>query len=416
MSNFRKRTQSEIAVPIWITQIPGIPDVILNWNYWGTDPQPVFCVFINGIPYAETTATSIEIGGAGQTLSQNLLISKLQVGVSYRFDVIVLSSVEAQTQNLGTYIYVPARGSRLVINIPKINIGKTPATNSTFYSYLLYWSTDGSNPTVLLAELKGANNTRFVTESLQNGTTYKFRIKLKSITGNESDYGPIASGTVNIPPLPVLTPAISYNSSTRHAIITATLPTENSSFASFKIFSNYYCGINLLSQIQFDNPIADNLISGSWTSQELFAGYWQFCMVAVDQDGLTSSYTILQLNLGMSGSNLIQIVNPPIAPQSVSAVPVSGGNIDITVNELSSSGIDHINIYINGIVITTLPIVSGQTVYNYTATGLTNNATYNIQTSNIYETIESTLTSIVACISDDNIPSGNMILTIGLTN
>ena len=383
--------------PVWVECPPGSLATVLKWDYHGDFMEPVFAVAMNGAQVGLTSETQFAFNG-------------LIPGSSYRFDVMALSALEG-SQDVGACFYSPAQGSRLKITIPQVDL----AANPDFKSYLLYWSSDGSEPTTLLAELMGAGNTVFITDALADGTTYKFRVKLKDWVGNESAYGATTSGTVNTLPEAVEDAAIVYTQGTRKAAITATKPAgQDADVTAYILYSNHLPGYGLQSDI-VDIPLKTWMPTDtpSYTTEELFAGLWKFAIRAVDLSGLQSGYTRLDLNLEMDGSNLVEIENPPAKPYFIDAAPLAGGIIRVTARIADPNGITQINFYRDGALDGTALCAAGVYEYSYDTAALADGQDYEFEAACLSESsIESELSETAMATADAAAPGGVGAVTL----
>lgn len=378
--------------PIW-AETNGL-DVVVRWAYHGTF-TPVFKVFLNGVEYATTKASYITVTG-------------LTAGKSYRFDVLALSPMETSL-NFSANIFIPAQGSKLKLTIPQADL----TANPDFDSYLIFWSIDGTEPTTLLRELKGVNNNVYATADLEDGITYKFRVKLKDIYGNTSAYGPTIAGTVNTLPQGV-TSSISYNQTTRAATITAVKPAQqDADVVGYVLYSNDLPGYGL--QEYPCNPVTywHAAQSLSYVTQELGAGHNKWCIRAIDKSGLESDYSTLELNLTRSGGNLIVATNPPAKPTYIDAIPIAGGAVRVKVRISDPAHTTRVNVYRDG-ALDGFVLTGAAYEYTYTTAALTHGHTYAFTATSLNGTAESPLTKAVTATADGQAPTGNLALSLEL--
>lgn len=390
--------KNEIS-PIWCELNPSSLDVILRWGYHGDYQSPVFKVFVNGSELGSTTNTFFTLSG-------------LKSGVSYRLDVLALSRLE-NLMSFNGYFYQPKKGNRFKISIPKIDI----ATNPDFYSYMFFWSDDGTEPTTELTELVGSNKTFYQTPQLEDGKTYKFRIRLKDRVGNLSDWGPTLTGSVNTMPEPVTSSNLSYSQSTRTATVTAVKPSrQDADVLGYALYSNHLPGYGLQSKICYDHKLAffHSSQTLSYVSPELSEGVHKFCFASVDGSGLESFGDTLELNLSKSAGQLVVTLPAPSKPYFIDADPVAQGCIKVTVKIDDPESAQAIRIYVDGLLDGEVSTGSTKT-YEYTSSSFADGSTHSVTASVVNGALESSQTDPVGVICDALPPAGNLIATLELS-
>jgi hypothetical protein len=205
----------------------------LRWAWHGAAaPAPTFVVFVNGAVAAVTQEREIDL-------------SPMLAGRRARVAVLAVSERLAAL-DLAALAYEPPAGRRVALSLPAVDI----ASNPDFKSYEIAMSTDGSDPTEIVAELVGANNNTWLSDELSDGTGYKFRARLKDQCGNVSAWGATAAATVNGAPAAPTGAAVTYDPATRRATITAVKPASPAAdTAHYALYSNYLPGVGLQEEI-----------------------------------------------------------------------------------------------------------------------------------------------------------------------
>lgn len=372
---------------------------LARWEYHGRPTAPVFLLFVDGEPEGETEETRLAISG-------------VRPGGAHQVDVAAVSAIQARRFDFSGRYYAPRRGSRLQVSVAAVDL----AANPDFYSYLIYMSADGSEPTELAAELVGANNNTWISEALTDGVTYKFRTKLKDAQGNTSAYGATTSGTVNAAPAGVDDAAAVYDAETRTVTVTATAPAgQAADVLGYFVFTNHLPGYGL--QAGLVTPAAHFFPAGtaiSWTSAELSEGVWRFAVKAVDTAGILSDATELTLNLLKSNGELIEHGTVPAAPTFIDATPIVEGAIRVRVKVDDPEGLAFIQVYRDGVYDGSVAVEAGVYEYAYdTPSGLTQGQSYAFYATAMTAVgVESAPTETVEATADSEAPTGTGAVTL----
>jgi hypothetical protein len=399
--------------PIWLEEVPDLAGHwMLRWRYAGNFLQPTHKVFMNGVEMGETADAEWPIRSV-ETATREMAIFGVKSGVAYHFEALALSGVQASGDFSG-YFYAPRHGARLRLTVPAADLEENP----DFWSYLIYWSEDGSDPTELLAELVGANNRRFTTAELADGTSYKFRYKLKDAVGNTSEYSATTTGTVNTLPEAVEDAAVEYDEETRTAAITASEPAaQDADVRGYWLWSNDLPGRGLQTEGVCQRvawfAVGETI---AFTTAELGAGLHLWEIRATDGSGLESAATTLALNLARSGGELVEIAEPPARPYFVDAVPIAGGKALITMRVLDLTDLTGINVYLDGVLDGTVTIQSGVYEYTYETAALTDGQTYEVTAKAAAGAVLSEASEAASVTADGSAPTVGAAITVEMVD
>ncbi len=407
----------------WLDAISSQPNVAwLKWTRINTDVHSIrtrFLIHFRG-EWLRTEESTKAVIGAQRTESS------LRTGLPYEFDILSRSQVQASFITDSNLLWRPERGNRVKLTWTEIS----RTTNPDFAAYLLYWDNEreDGNVDTLLATIYGADNTSFTTGELADGT-HSFKLAFRDEIGNVSTLGTVVTGVIDTYPVAVDDAALEYTQGTRKVTLTADEPAgQAGDVKGYAIYYNNLPGYGLQNALCLerwlrvaDTPQDLEQMDGgsmSWTSEELFAGSWRFCIRAVDKAGGESDFTELVVVLAMSGGNLVEAPAQPDAPYFIDAEANSAGTITVTTRHAGTDA-THIRFYQDGVQVDETAIVAGTTDYTYTTGGLVHDQEYDF-TSRAVNTVGgittlSELSDTVSETADDTAPTGTKTLTTEIT-
>lgn len=352
--------------------------------------------------------------------------SSLRTGIPYEFDILARSQVQASIITSSNLLWRPERGNRVKLTWSEIS----RTTNPDFEAYLLYWDNEreDGNCDTLLATIYGADNLSYTTDELADGT-HSFKLAFQDEVGNISSLGAAATGIIDTYPLAVDSAALSYASGTRKVTLTADEPAgQADDVKGYAIYSNYLPGYGLQDALCLErwlrvaaSPQAlEQMAAGSmsWTSDELFAGSWRFCIRAVDGAGGESDFDELTVTLVLSSGSLIEAPAQPAAPYFIDARANGAGTITVTTRH-NGDDATHIRFYQDDAQVNQTAIVAGTSAYTYTTGALVHEQEYEfyakaVNTSGGLSTLSEASDSVNET-ADDTAPTGTKTLTAEIT-
>ncbi len=383
---------------------------------------PVSSEFDNGLPFLKWQDYGYSFGSGDNLDYYNVFIdgelvsteysyafnlSNFRQGINYDVQVEKVFGPDVEiydSSNLNQFNIV-SRGDRLSLSWEE-------NTDSDFYSYLLYYSDDGSDPTELMTELIGANKNSYTTSVLADGS-YKFRLKLKDIVGNTSDYGSTFDASVNGSPAPPTGLSISYSQVTRQATLGFSAPSPlPSDFGEYRIYSNYVPEFGLLTHINYREPLTIVYDDSDYTIPfNLSVGLWQFAIRTVDESEHESQPLEEDIYLYTSGSDLLSSNGVASSISSFDAYPSADGlTVELTLN---GTNIDTLEIFNGEAVLDSSSQTS--TVITRAITGLTDGQTYEVKARVGYNNSLSTFSETIEVLVDATPPSSDLTITGELT-
>lgn len=288
-------------------------------------------------------------------------------------------------------------------------------SDADFESYVIYWDEgDGMGADTELAVIGDLEQLTFVTGELEAGT-YVFAIAYRDRTGNESSAGSTVSVDVGGVPEAVTELAASYSSSTRKVTLSWTNATQPSDVRRLVVTDNAGWGgdSELANHAGADVGEARALLptsDTSWESGNLWEGTWKFAVRALREDGVLGPAVEVELTLALSGSTLVEEVDPPEAPVLVRLERVAGAKYKATWETGDTTGVSEWRVVQDGSEVAT--VAAG--TLEWTSGALSDGTEYEVKvrayntagTVDVYR--ESNAVSVTV---DGSAPSGDGVLT-----
>lgn len=242
--------------------------------------------------------------------------------------------------------------------------------------------------------------------------------------GNDGTQGRWLTPANQLTAIGSYTPIISTGNVTvisgdRKAYIQATKPIpQDLDCIGYFLYSNTLDGYGLQPEIIDTYPLKFYFPSEAltYTTPELSKGDWKFAFRALDKTGYQSPYANVELNLIQSGNQIIQASLPPLKPYYIDAICIAGGLVKVTVIVSDTTGIDKINVYLDGVLDGHIPIVQKTLNYYYTTGILNNNQEYSFKASCVAGTVESAFTDSVTAKVVNQAPNGDLTLTLQMVD
>ena len=342
-------------------------DFILSWDHASLFPGEYgYSVYLNGVWAVNAQTNSCVLTG-------------LVPGQYLEISIIPWIGAPDADYQQSTLFAVPQRGQRLLLNWTALTSVQCP----TLVGYRLYWDEGlGGTPSHVCGLLWGRSKTQWLSSPLAMGT-YQFAVTALYSTGDESVKSPVVSAQVIPPPQAVTSQELVYSHGQKTATVTASKPlTQSGGCRGYVLFWNYMPQASSLGNLIEGQsgqviwvPVSGTL---TYTTQTLFPGLHRFAWASVDVTGQYSDYRETDLELILSGPDLIRPPARPDPPLSVTCTPGLAGTelIKVSVDNQAVS----VQYWINGVLYQT---ISGM--------GLNQSVSYPVQDAAAYSLSVNTL-------------------------
>ena len=260
-------------------------------------------------------------------------------------DIVVESVTEFEAYFLDKTLQINPIGNRIRISWPE-------DTDAFTVAYKLYWDNATGDCSTPLKTITNKSTTQFITQVLQDSTTYIFRLEFEDNVGNESTDGTEYSIATDTYPLQLESVELSWNPTTRVATITGNHPaTQHSDTRGISVYDNFIPGLepslsNYVNLNKVYRRTLDYTATGAFLidTQILFPGQWYFVLRAIDAKGNESGFQILSLNLQWVGGQLIELSPTPDTVYNLQIASIPCG-LTLTWDYDGENDFDYFNVY-----------------------------------------------------------------------